>query len=166
MLKEESPVVTGAVGRVLAVLRKRRRGDVVSWGEIEGAAGFERYTQHWPAFFKRLRRDFMRETGICMWPVGQNGGMELLTQQDQLVKRAAKRRLKAVRQFTRDYRELIAVPDKGLSDRQRVIKATQLEASRRGRRAALQQVRLAQSLEKPSSSGIPRPVGRSQVAAA
>lgn len=166
MLKEESPIVTGAVGRALEVMKEYQRGDVVPWEKIEEAAGFERYTLHWAAFSRRFRRDYMNETGICLWPVGNNGGLELLTKDKQLTWRAAKRRLKAVRQFTKDRRELQSIPDAELNDRQRTIKARQLESCTKGRREALRQLRVTQALAKPSTSGIPRPVSRNPQPAA
>jgi hypothetical protein len=150
----------------MEVMKEYNRGDIVPWERIEQAAGFERYTLHWSAFSRRFRRDYMRQTGICLWPVGQNGGLELLTKDKQLTWRAAKRRLKAVRQFSKDRRELQSMPDADLTDRQRVIKARQLEACSKGRREALRQVRVTQALCKPTSSGQPRPISLKATAAA
>lgn len=154
---EEKQAIKGAVAAALELLRKHKRGDVVPWAAIEGAAGFERYTRHWAAFLKRTRRDFMGETGICLWPV-TDVGMELLTTQDQLITRSAKRRRKALRQMRRDVKELAAIPDADLTSRQKVLRANQVAAGREGARQVNRQLRLTQILAKPSSSGQPRPV--------
>lgn len=151
----EVPEVRKAVGRALMLFSERKRGEVVPWADIEGAAGFERYTRHWSAFWSRLRRDFMGRTGICLWPE-VNVGAKLLTIEEQLNARAVHRRRKAFRQLRRDQRELDALPNAELSDRQREVKARQLSAAREAKRQVLRQLRVGHALSKPSSSGQPR----------
>lgn len=144
-----------AVARGLRLLADHKRGDTVGWSAIEAAAGFARDTQHWPQFFKRLRRDFLNRAGVCLWPV--NGvGMKLLTVAEQLNERAASRRRRAVRQMTRDRQELQAIPSSELNNSQKYQRAAQLEYAKAARRAVMASVRKGNVLVRENKSGVPR----------
>jgi hypothetical protein len=80
---EEKNEIGDAVTRAMEFFKTRKRLDVVPWRAIEELAGFDRLHPHWVQFNKRFRRDFLRETGILVWPV--NGvGLELVSHKDQL----------------------------------------------------------------------------------
>lgn len=137
MLKETSQVITDAVNRTLEVLRKHTRGDLIPWHVVEAAAGFERYSQHWSAYFKRLRREFLEGTGIFLYCPGDNRGLKLLTTKEQLTEQVTRRERKALKQYTRSKKETLAVNNAELSMHEIQVKARQLESIRRARKAAL-----------------------------
>lgn len=152
----EKEAIRQGVRKTLDVLAGFRRGQTAPWVAIESAAGISRYSTHWAAFFKRLRRDFLRNTGICLWPV-PTVGMRLLTVQEQLTTRAAARRRKAFRQMRKDECELAAVPDKDMTARQRLLRSNQMAAAKEGKREVLRQLRVAHILSKPSGGERVRP---------
>lgn len=154
----ETPVaaVAAAVDRAVKLIRSGyRRGDVAPWAEIEGAAGFARGSQHWPAFRHRLLRDFRRQTGIVLWP--QNGvGWKLLTVDEQLRERSQKRHRRARRQLHKDAVELAALPDSELSARQREERARRVEAAREKVRDIERVRRRGEALLAATVSTLPR----------
>jgi hypothetical protein len=70
---------------------------------------------------------------------------------DTLHRRSIARHRRAVKQLTKDMRELDALPDAELTDRQRELKARKVAASREERRAVLRGLRAAHSLLKPTA---------------
>jgi hypothetical protein len=153
----ENPEIPGKVAATLEALRKYKRGDNVPWSVFEGSIGCARTDPLFQQPFQRVRRDFRRETGIVMWPVGGNGGMRLLTIKEQLDLPVAKRRAKALRQHTKMRNEVSALPDEQLSARQRMVKEFQLKEVTEGRRALLRQIHHADNALTDKESCVPRP---------
>lgn len=146
-------VITDAVNRTVSLITPHPRGAVVSWHDIESAAGFERYSTHWTQFLKRVRAEILESRGIKL--VAVNGvGLRLMSVDQQILDQSRPR--KALRQFTRAKKEIAAVPDEELSDHQRVAKSVKIEAARKGRKAVLAAVRTGSKLMKPSDTGLPR----------
>lgn len=148
------PAVDEAVRVGLNLVGGYARGDVVPWATLEAAVGFVRYTEHWGAFLHRMRRDFRNVTGIVLWPV-RDVGLELLTINDQLHKRSIARHRRAVKQLTKELRELDALPDGELTQHQQEVKARKLMKARDERRAVLRGLREGHSLLRPSKTGVP-----------
>ena len=154
-------VISDAVARVVSLLSPHKRGDVVSWEQIETAAGFERESTHWSAFNRRMRKCFRQNTGIVLWPV--NGiGLKLLTTDEQLNMRSISRQRRAIRQLTRDVIELKALPDSELSDHQRNAKRRKIDQTKNARRAVIYSDRLAHQLMRPIDTGMPRRISPSR----
>jgi hypothetical protein len=149
-------VISEAVKRTLALLATCKRGDVVPWERIEAVSGFRRGSQHWPAFNRRMRRDFLRQTGILLFHFPPNDGLKVCTTDEQLNAAPQSRQKRALRQFTRSAVEVAATPDKELTDHQRVGKSVKLEQLRRGRKDVLRTVRLGAQLAKPTTANVPR----------
>lgn len=148
-------VITDAVNRATGAMAAYKRGDVVAWQLIESLAGFARYTQHWPAFMRRVKRDVRRGRGITL--VAVNGvGLKLETANEQLHDRSIRRHRRACRQMRMDIVELQALPDRELTVHERTAKHRKIDQAKHGRRAVLYSLRLGHTLAKPSSTGIPR----------
>lgn len=156
-LYERSEFVDAAVSKMLSLLVSQTRGNLILWETVEKTIGFERYTLHWPAFWHRLRRDFLKQTGIALWAV-RDVGVRLLTTQDQIIWRADVRRKKAFRQLGRDQKELVAIKDVDLTEHQRILKTRQIQATKEMRRSIRRQVALSEAMSRPSASGLPRPL--------
>lgn len=146
--------VQDAIDRVLVLLRRHKRGDTVGWPEVEHAAGFARYTTHWSAMMQRLRRTFLRVDRISLWAV-TDVGLRLHTIEEQLYSRSIKRQRKALKQMTWERKELSALPDRLLTERQRQDKYRKLSQVRDSRNSVLRSVRLAHVLAKPTGGGVP-----------
>ena len=157
MLKPKSAAVTKAVEAGLRLFGGHKRGDLVPWPLIERAAGFGRDTQHWTAFMRRVRRDFLRQTGVCLW-ASPGDGLRLLTVAEQLGWRSAKRQRRAARQMARDAAELAALPAAELTARQAEERARRQEITRAGLRAVRRAARMGAMLNTRPSY-MPRPVG-------
>jgi len=161
MIFDAKDIISDAVARVVRLLSPRLRGDVVSWGEIETAAGFERESTHWTSFNRRMRRIFRQNTGIVLWPV-VSVGLKLLTTDEQLNMRSISRQRRAIRQLTRDVVELKALPDAELSDHQRNAKRRKIDQTKNARRAVIYSDRLAHQLMRPIDTGMPRRISPSR----
>lgn len=151
----ESHVVTAAVLRAAEHIATLRRGDTVTWEALESLAGFERYTRHWGAFLHRLRGKVLSgDRGIRLEAV-TNVGLKLLTHTEQLLDRNRSKRAK--RQMARGIKELVAIPDSGLTDHERAVKVRRIAAAKDARLLADRAARTAAVLARPSSNGYPRP---------
>lgn len=156
ILKKRSAAVDLAVEAGLALFGRHKRGDIVPWREIERAAGFLRDTQHWTAFMRRVRRDFLRQARVCLWAI-PGDGLKLLTVAEQLSWRARKRWRRAFRQLRRDQAELAVLTGDDLTPRQAEERARRLELNR----GALKNIRRAQrqgSVLDQKQSYQPRPL--------
>ena len=151
---EAKDVIGEAVSRAVTLFTSHTRGDVVPWALIEAAAGFGRLSPHWAQFNKRFRRDFRNRSGVEVWPV-PGVGLKLCTPDEQIRDVPERRQARSLRQLTRAVAAVKAMPDRELTDHQRVFKSHKLAQAREARRAVLQSVRLGHKLAKPSSSGLP-----------
>lgn len=152
MFKTKS-VISNAVEATLQLLRQRKRGDVVTWAELETTADFDRDSKHWTAYDRRFRRDFLKETGIKLFAVSGTG-LKLMTASEQLLDESRQRR--ANRQLWRGNKELESLPGRELSDHQQVVKSRRLDLGRTARRAALYVVRQTALLARTTTSDVPR----------
>jgi hypothetical protein len=151
---EAKDIIGDAVRRAVKLFAARKRGDVVAWAEIEATAGFGKDSPHWVAFNKRFRRDFLNASGIAVWPVSGTG-LQLCTHEFQLKHLPLARQRRACRQFTKSLNAVLSLPDKELTDHQRVMKSHKIEQLRAARRKVLHSVRLGHLFLRPSNTGIP-----------
>jgi hypothetical protein len=147
-------IIGDATKRAVKLFLAHKAGDVIPWIEIEKTAGFDRESPHWVQFSKRFRRDFMRASGIEVWPV--NGvGLKLQTAEEQV--KNDKRIHRALRQTTRSIKALRAlVGRKDATAQQREMAHRKIDQQKTTRRGVLYSCRLGSQLAKPTSAGLPR----------
>ena len=146
---------TAGVNLMAAAVAKLKRGDILHYETVAKIAGIVRSSSNWTQFIQRLRRRLQLSRGVTLTAV-PNVGYRLDPVTDQLHARSIRRQRKAVRQMDRDVKELDALPDRELSEHQRVVKHRKIDQGKTGRRAVLYSLRLGHKLGKPNGSGIPR----------
>lgn len=151
---ERKDNITEAVERTLKLLSRFHRGQVCPWEAIEEAAGFERYSQHWPAFRVRLIRDFRKQTGIELDPVW-GVGWKLPTIPEQMHEVVLKKERRAVRSANRAVRILKAIPDADMTLEERQSRSIRLGIAREAARRMRLGSRRVSLLGQPTSSGVP-----------
>lgn len=151
---EAKDVIGEAVERAVSRIGRRKRGDTVTWEDVEDAAGFDRDSPHWTQFLKRVRRDILKGPGGIKLAAVPGVGLKLMTVSEQVNDLSRQRR--ARRQLNRGIGELKAVPDRELSDHERQAKHRKIDLARTARRGADYALRVGRQLMKPSSSGVPR----------
>lgn len=144
-----NPAIAPAVGRALKLLKGRQRGDVVLWEALEAVAGFGRADGPWTHFNRVLRRRFLKDTGILVWPVAGEG-LQLVSCEDQLHRCQFARQRRARRQLTRAIVELKALPNSELSAHDRIVKHRKLEQARTARKAIKYSLQVVTVLNRPS----------------
>lgn len=155
MRLEAKPEIAAGVSAVLALFRRRGRGQTVTYAEIEKAGDIDRESKSWGALVKRIKREVRREKGQTLVAV-PNVGYRIETVTEQLHDRSIRLQRQATRRITRDITETDALPDAELSDHQRVVKHRKVDQAKTARRSVLYSLRLGHSLSKPTSNGMPR----------
>ncbi len=143
-----------AVERGGRLVAQHNRGDVITWDEVETAAGFPRYSEHWTQFLKRLRRDVLNSARGIKLAAVPGVGVKLMTIEEQVTDISRQRR--ARRQLNRGGKELAALPDRQLTAHQRQMKHRKIDLMKEARRRADYALRVAHQLAKPSGIGVPR----------
>jgi len=144
---EAKDVITDGIYATLEILKQLKRGDILTWQEMEAATGFLQYGTHWTAYLKRLRRDFLNESGIVLWPV-KGVGVRLLTIEEQIHMRSIARQRRAARQLSRDVKELRAIPDTELTDHQREARRRKIDRSKISKQSVLYSLRIGHQLAR------------------
>ena len=145
-----SDVLAEAVARAGDLFGHYVRGAVVPWDAVETAAGFTRGHPHWSQFSKRFKRDFLKATGIAVWPVA-GVGWKLLTITEQTDWLPRQRLRRARRQARRGRTEVAALPVIGLTARQAQRRAIQLDLMAHAERQALRSLRAVSATPTPIS---------------
>lgn len=146
-------VITEAVNRAVRLAAQHNRGDVIPWGSLVAAAGFDRDHTHWPAFDRRFRKTVQRTRGINMLAV-PGVGLKLLTPDEDVKVRSEKRRGRASRQLSRDATELQAIKLSDLTPPLIIERTRRVRLSRDARRRVLHAERVERTVAKGGDRGL------------
>lgn len=122
---DPKPEIAEKVDELYAVVATMGRGDVLTEEAIAAVIGPIQRTRRWNHIIRRALARLERERGIAYW-YRQDIGYELLTRSDQL-KLPEWRLKKGMRQIARAKRSVKALPEQGLSDHQRRVRAVTIE---------------------------------------
>lgn len=125
-----------------------RKGDTVSWSDIERIMGISRDDLGGRTIVKRLIRDILKKRHItCL--VGLNVGVRLLTDMEAAIEIPRMRQKRARRQIRKGLRETEYVDVGNLSDRAAQSLAHSRRAMREEHKKLQQSVREVSALMKP-----------------
>lgn len=147
----EVELIRTAIGSAMSLLRQAKRGQLVLWAVIEHESMISRESQHWPQFWRRLQRDFRRETGIVMW-AKRGTGVKLLTIDEQITWRSRKRHRKAARQLFKDIVELEAMPVEQLTERQQHERSMRVRIAKQQRKEVLLSCRIDDAINRGAAT--------------
>jgi hypothetical protein len=126
-----------------------KKGDTVSWPEIERIMGISRDDLGGRNIVKRLIRDILKKRKItCL--VGLNVGVRLLTDMEAAIEVPKMRQKRARRQIRKGIKETEHVDVSNLSDRAAMSLAQSRRAMKEEHKKLLVSVREVSALMKPS----------------
>lgn len=152
-----NPFLDRAVSAVLEVLRGMSRGDVLTHETIGAVSGVAYGHRSWGQLIRRVRRDFLAESGVEIWPV-DGVGYELSTAAQQVTRNPERRARKARNQLRRSEKAVSSTPPEELTPHQQKLRLARMDAAKHlaaaidaDRRAAAARAESARHGNRPRS---------------
>jgi hypothetical protein len=154
---ESKQEIAEAVDAIYAILDEMDRGDVLEHDKIRKVLRLKPHQGRWDHIVHKALRRLEKEKGIAYWAL-HNVGYRLLTAAETLDVVPTKRLAKQAFQAKRIRQSTERLPEKGLTQHQRRLRASTIDLARKNQSAVRAERKSLAVLLKPTSSMPRRPV--------